>query len=105
MRDHYRRKMNSVHEIDIDDPNVERIDVDKGEKEFKSLMYAIVNQIEVVHVVPEQIVIKQGEEVKREDGEYKDEAKFYLILNGDFKVSTLKFGKQKVKKDKHAQTE
>lgn len=93
MRDHYRRKMNSVHEIDIDDPNVERIDVDKGEKEFKSLIRAIVDAIEVVHVVPEQIVIKQGDEVKLENGEYKDEAKFYLILNGDFKVSTLKFGK------------
>ena len=34
-------------------------------------------------------------------GNYFDEtAKFYLILNGLFKVSTLKFNKNKKKKDK-----
>ena len=99
MRDHYRRKMAAIHEMDLDDPNVERVDVDKGEKEFMSLLQTIVQNIEVVHVMPEEIVIKQGDPIKTYDHEYIDEkAKFYLILNGDFKVSTLKFGKQKHKK-------
>ena len=52
----------------------------------------IVSQVEVVHVRPEEIVIMQSDVIRTDELEYiPDKAKFFLILNGDFKVSTLKY--------------
>mmetsp|Transcript_22438 Transcript_22438/g.27635 ORF Transcript_22438/g.27635 Transcript_22438/m.27635 type:complete len:471 (+) Transcript_22438:1479-2891(+) len=99
MRDHHRKKMHAIHDMDIEDPNVEKIDIDKGEREFRKLISYVVSQVKVMHVRPEEIIVMQSDIIKDEQGEYiDDKAKFYLILNGDFKVSTLKFNKQKHKK-------
>jgi len=38
--------------LDMTDPNMERIDMDKGEKDFKKLIAKIVGQVEVTHVEP-----------------------------------------------------
>ena len=50
---------------------------------------------------PEQIVIQQADHIFNEEVEpieyYPDKAQFYIILNGFFKVNSLKFNKRKKK--------
>ena len=45
---------------------------------------------------PEEVVIMQSDTIQDHKGQW-DESKafFYIILNGDFKVSGLKFNKRK----------
>ena len=56
MRDSERRRIKGLN-LDLTDPNMEKIDLDKGEKDFKKLIQKIVQQVEVTHVEPENAVI------------------------------------------------
>ena len=41
MRDYERRRI-KARDLDLTDPNMEKIDLDKGEKDFKSLIFKVV---------------------------------------------------------------
>ena len=85
---------------DINDPNRERVDLNSGEREFKKLIQQMVYNLKVQHAQPEEVVIMQSDSITDADGNYDPEkAYFYIILNGDFKVSSLRFNKQKKNKD------
>ena len=54
---------------DLDDPNRSTVDVNEGDKEFRKLMRKIVFSLKVQHVEPEQIVIRQADNIMNEDVE------------------------------------
>ena len=62
----------------------------------------MVYSLKVQHVEPEEIVIKQADNIFNEEVEpiqyYPDKAQFYIILNGNFKVVSLKFNERKKNK-------
>ena len=53
--------------------------------------------MKVKFVAPKDIIIFQSEQIMDLRGDSYDEEKafFYIILNGNFKVSSLKFNKRK----------
>ena len=93
MRDAHRQRYRQLRVSDIDDPNAERVDLDKGEKDFKRLIKTITLGLKIQHVQPEEVVIMQSDTIFNDNGDFNEsKAYFYIILNGDFKVSSLKFG-------------
>ena len=75
------------------------MDTNEGDKEFRKLQKKIIYSLKVQHVEPEEIVIRQSDSIMNDDVEpveYDTErAKFYIILNGNFKVSNLRFNARK----------
>jgi len=59
----------------------------------------------VKHVHPEEKIINQSDEIKlRFSDEYDDEtAFFYIILSGNFKVSSFRFNKKKKETGKESE--
>ena len=47
----------------LNDPNIEKIDLDKGDKEFRLLIRTIIQNLTVEHVEPEEVVILQGDPI------------------------------------------
>ena len=47
MRDSYRRRIAHVSIANLNDPNVERVDLNKGEKEFRKMMKVITTKLTV----------------------------------------------------------
>ena len=85
---------------DLNDPNRDPPDVKKGDREFKKLIQKLVHNLTIRHVQPEEIIIMQSETIIDPDGIFDEEkAFFYIILNGSFKVATLKFNQKKKTKD------
>ena len=82
---------------DLDDPNKEVVDPNEGDKIFRNLIKRLIYGLTVMHIRPEEIVIMQAEQIQSEDDDtwFEDRAKFYIILNGTFKVSSLRFNKRK----------
>ena len=97
MRDKYRQKYQNYKSEHLDDVNREKVDMDKGEKEFRSLVDKFVAGLVLQHVRPQEIIILQSDPILDPDGNVEDEdkAKFYIILNGQCKVKSLKFNKRK----------
>lgn len=104
MRDLFRQRRRNLTERDLHDPNRVRPDPNEGEKQFRMLMRTICDELEVIHVQPEEIVIMQNDPILNQNEDYidwyEDKAKFYVILNGHFNVSSLRFNKRK-KHDKY----
>ncbi len=65
------------------------------------MMKLLTENLTVRHVQPEEVIIMQSEQIidMQTDEFITDKAFFYIILNGDFKVSGLNFNK-KAKKTK-----
>lgn len=88
---------------DLDDPNKEVVDPNEGDKIFRNLIKKLIYGLTVMHIRPEEIVIMQAEQILSEDDDehwFEDKAKFYIILNGTFKVSSLRFNKRKNNENK-----
>lgn len=47
MRDSYRRRIAHVSIANLNDPNAERVDLNKGEKEFNKMMKVITTKLTV----------------------------------------------------------
>jgi len=86
----------------LNDPNRDIIDPNEGEKEFRRLIKKITYNLEVQHVSPEEIIIFQSEEIiDYKTNQFIDsKAFFYIILNGSFKVSNIRFNKTAKPKNK-----
>ena len=98
MRDEFRKRLNNLTVNDLDDPNKEKVDPNEGDKVFRSLIRKMIFDLTVMHVKPEEKVINESESILNEDDDrewYEDKAKFYIILNGNFKVSSQRFNKRK----------
>ena len=96
MKEQHNRILKNVQAKHLNDPNAEKVDLNKAEKEYRKLVKTIIYKIKVTHVEPEEVVILQGDPITDQDGEYDEEkANFYIILNGQFKVKNLKFKRKK----------
>ena len=96
IRDDFRKRLRLLTIQDLNDPNELRPDPNAGEKMFRQLLDTISNNLKVKFVAPKDIIIFQSEQVIDFNGNYDEEkAFFYIILNGNFKVSSLKFNKRK----------
>ena len=75
------------------------MDPNEGDLEFRKMQKKMIFSLKVQHVEPEEIVIRQSDAIMNDDVEpieYDPEkAKFYIILNGNFKVSNLRFNARK----------
>ena len=84
---------------DLDDPNKEVVDPNEGDKIFRNLIKRLIYGLTVMHIRPEEIVIMKAEQILNEDNDetqwFEEKAKFYIILNGTYKVSSLRFNKRK----------
>ena len=72
---------------------------------YKSLIFELINGLEVEHHKPGERVISQNEDVLDEDDEFMDEARIYFILTGNYKVQSLMFDmkqKRKVSREEKA---
>ena len=67
--------------------------------EFRKIQRKMIFSLKVQHVEPEQIVIRQSDTIMNDDVEPieydAEKAQFYIILNGNFKVSNLRFNARK----------
>lgn len=101
MRDEFRKRLRHLTIKDLNDPNRNIVDPNEGDKEFRKLMNRMIYGLTVKHVQPEEIVIMQSDSIFNDDEEFptfiEDKAKFYIILNGNFKVSSLRFNKRNKK--------
>ena len=95
MRDQFRRRLRYLTIQDLDDPNRKYPDPNEGDKEFRKLRKKLIYNLEIQHVSPEQQIIMQSDEIRDEWGDFTDRALFYIILSGNFKVSSLRFNKRK----------
>ena len=103
MRELYRKRLRNLTIEDLNNPNLDKADPFSGDKEFKKLLQKIIFNLTPRQVQPEEIIIMQSEQIMDLDGEYDPEkAFFYIILNGTFKVSSLRFNKKKKNKEKSA---
>lgn len=102
MRDQFRLRLKDIKVEDLNDPNRDIIDPNEGEKEFRRLIKKITFNLEVQHVSPEEIIIFQSEEIiDYKTNQFIDsKAFFYIILNGSFKVSNIRFNKTAKPKNK-----
>ena len=102
MRDEFRKRLRNLTLNDLNDPNRDIVDPNEGDKEFRKLIKKMIYGLKVQHVQPEEIVVMQSDSIYNEDVEppefIEDKAKFYIILNGNFKVSSLRFNKRKKQK-------
>lgn len=83
----------------MNNPNLDKADPYAGDKMFKKLLNKIIFALTIKQVQPEEIIIMQSEPIQDLDGNWDPEkAFFYIILNGNFKVSSLRFNHKKQKK-------
>jgi len=92
LRDHFREQLLALSILDFDDPNLSKPDLNQGEREFTSMVQTMLRGLTVNHLKPEQVVVMQSDTIREDSGQYDPEkAFFYIILNGDFKVKSLRF--------------
>ena len=98
MRDDFRKRLNNLTVKDLDNPNIEKVDPNEGDKVFRNLIRKMIFSLTIMHVKPEEKVINESDTILNEEDDneyYEDKAKFYIILNGNFKVSSQRFNKRK----------
>lgn len=102
MREQFRKRLRNLTIQDLNNPNLDKADPYAGDKEFRKLLQKIVFNLVTKQVKPEEIIIMQNESITDQNGDYDEEkAFFYIILNGNFKVSSLRFNHKKKKKSKY----
>ena len=101
MRERFLKRLKNLSRQDLNNPNLELPDIKKGDREFRKLVEKLVHDLTIRNVMPEEVIIMQSHAIMDMYGNFDEEkAFFYIILNGSFKVSTLKFNKNKSKKKK-----
>ena len=70
MRAKQLNKLRNLHLSQLNDPNLPRPDIRKGDKDFKKLMDVIGRGYTVRHVAPEELIIMASETIKDEKGEW-----------------------------------
>ena len=94
LRKHYQKQLLDLSMDNLDDPNMLKPDVNAADKALHKLIQCMLRELQVQHVKPQEIIITQSEAIRDADGEYHENAYFYIIINGDFKVKNLKFIQQ-----------
>lgn len=52
----------------LNNPNAEKVDLNKAEKEYRKFLKTIIYKIKIEHVKPEEVVILQGDPITHPDG-------------------------------------
>ena len=97
MRNKFRQRMMQLTKADLRNPNLVKMDKKQADNSFKKMIEFMVLNLEMQHAQPEEVIIMQSDKIVDIDGTFDEDAYFYVILKGIFKVSTLRFNKHKSK--------
>ena len=70
MKEQHSKILKNVQAKHLNDPNADKVDLNKSEKEYRKLIKTIIYKIKIEHVEPEEVVILQGDTLTDPDGEY-----------------------------------
>jgi hypothetical protein len=63
LRDYFRNKLAGLKPEDLNNPNLEKVDLYAGDKQFKELINKLIFNVKVEHVHPERKIINQSDEI------------------------------------------
>ena len=99
----YEHRYNSLKQFNPESPTLLKLTPLECANEYKTLIFSLINNLNIDHHTPGDKVISQNEDVLNEDEEFMEEVKIYFILTGNYKVESLMFeAQQRIKNAKEA---
>ena len=63
MRERFLKRLKDWTHEDLNNPNLEQPDIQKGDREFRRLVNKLVHSLTIRHVQPEEVIIMQSETI------------------------------------------
>lgn len=99
----YEHRYNSLKQFNPESPTLFKLTPLECANEYKTLIFSLINNLNIDHHTPGDKVISQNEDVLNEEEEFLEEVKIYFILTGNYKVESLMFeAQQRIKSEKEA---